>query len=749
MTVILREVDPAMTARPLILWGTDAPTGLLVGKFTAFAKERINNPDLLKVFKPENIGEFARDLSHEAASLRQSARAGNIFAEPGFVLICSAFSSDAEMGLDVLQKVSDIAREILPGDQSIILVVLLPPQTADEQTKVNTCRTFLKLEKLIGAIPFLSIAFVNQLTNDLEQSGTTDVNVGETIFELLFRQLIDHDLENIISRFGRRPFSSQYRMKGQKCFCSTSGFCRLIYHLEECIEYLEAKFQYELFHRGLKPGTDLSKRERKSIQEQSDRFVDDLTGEISQCLTEPGTILAVELKYPTEENTLQAQLSEITSSIQKTISLNEKKVEKEVSFLKDRIERNFLDFLPKSPRFLLSGELYLNILTKKGIFLPFQQKDDTLPCGIHLKHLKLESIQSFEICQSAGELTAGFEDKLKALDTGILSNDKEQKKLTEESYEIERRYNFLQRFLTRRGKYKTDKKRLEQKQKELKENHNASVESLEDLRKSLTRFIQFMDDVVLPHVLLVKVNQIFAEEVEKSIGVFCRYVSEIKKASEARWARARDKISLILEASNPTAETVLSRETLEIMYQRILDGRSFPDLVHDLFRFVPSENVAEVSYKSCSDLKDHYQSGFGPLLDRMKHFSHEEVKPALNWNILDIIEMGAGETPYQYLENKLNTSRQFLDFAPGHVSVVQQRGFMNEILAVKTDETIQRRLTSDYKHLFGENIHFIENKDISVIDITCLIFGFPIFAIHSLTDCQDRFQQVEEKVSAQ
>jgi len=115
---------------------------------------------------------------------------------------------------------------------------------------------------------------------------------------------------------------------------------------------------------------------------------------------------------------------------------------------------------------------------------------------------------------------------LKALDTGILSNDKEQKKLTEESYEIERRYNFLQRFLTRRGKYKTDKKRLEQKQKELKENHNASVESLEDLRKSLTRFIQFMDDVVLPHVLLVKVNQIFAEEVESPSAFFAGNVSE-------------------------------------------------------------------------------------------------------------------------------------------------------------------------------------------------------------------------------
>lgn len=747
-----RGADVTVPDRPLFLWGTDARAGLLVGEFAAFARKRTNKPDLLHIFEPKNTGDFDRELREFTASLRQSGREQGNFAEPAFVLMCAAFSPEAEKFPHVLQKVSQIAQELIPGDQSITLVALLPPPTSDEDEKQgeNTCRAFLMLEKCIDSIPFVNTAFVNQLPGNLGVSGTRSVDRDEILFELLFRQLIDADLKDLIGRYGRQPIHHRYRMSERNCFCSTSGACRLVYPVEECIEYLEARFQHDLYYQGLKPDRSaLGEEDRTAIQEVIDRFIKEITWELDNRLPQTGNCSLFQLKYPADGNTLQSQLSEITDFLQKTHLSAERKVEQETSFIKERMVRHFLDFMTKSPRYFRGVAWYANRLKGEKPFLRSEQKNDQGPSGVYLKHLKLESIQSLNLRESAEKLITGFDDKLKTLDFHIKSNDDDMKKVTKDSAEIEKKYRFFQKFLTKRGKFRREKDMIEKQQAQLQEQRNTNTKTLEDMQETLNQFILLLNNKIFPHVVRVKANRIFSKEVEKTTGAFFRFLSEAEDQIETRWAGAEDKISLILEGSKPMAETVLSQAKLETLYQQIIRRRPFRDLVDLFLRFFPAENSETLSYNGCLHLKDHYLRGVGSLLDRMTHFSIEEVRPLRNKNVLDIIEMEGNETPYQYLENRLGRIKKALDFSSGRVPVVKQRGFMNELLAVKTAASIQNRLTSNYGTLFGRETHFIDKEDPFSIDVTCLIFGFPFFAIHSLSDCEKYFQRPEEETSGQ
>jgi hypothetical protein len=94
---------------------------------------------------------------------------------------------------------------------------------------------------------------------------------------------------------------------------------------------------------------------------------------------------------------------------------------------------------------------------------------------------------------------------------------------------------------------------------------------------------------------------------------------------------------------------------------------------------------------------------------------------------------------YNYLKHVIEKTKKILDFSPGLLPLVEQSGNMNTVLVVKTDQEIKSRLKTDYSYLFEPGTQFIDNNDANLIDFTSLIFGFPAFVIHWLSECRELF----------
>lgn len=174
-----------------------------------------------------------------------------------------------------------------------------------------------------------------------------------------------------------------------------------------------------------------------------------------------------------------------------------------------------------------------------------------------------------------------------------------------------------------------------------------------------------------------------------------------------------------------------------------------PDLAKKSLEFFPpgsNSEIEKLSYYECWDIKDHYLADPRSLLDRMEGFAKKLFKPIQKKNVLDIIEVEGKEAAHDYLKDKIEKTGKFLDFAPGFIPSVQ--GKMNSILVVRTAKSIGKGLESKHQPLLGREPRFIDNKNDDVIDMTCLIFGFPAFLIHGLSECRERYGEMEEIDSA-
>jgi len=178
------------------------------------------------------------------------------------------------------------------------------------------------------------------------------------------------------------------------------------------------------------------------------------------------------------------------------------------------------------------------------------------------------------------------------------------------------------------------------------------------------------------------------------------------------------------------------------------------DLAKESLEFIPpgsdSDSYSEIeklSYHGCQDIKDHFLAGSGSLLDRMESFAKKLFKPIQKKNILDIIEVEGKGAAYKYLKHRIESTKKFLDFAPGFIPFVEEQGKINSILVVRTAKSIGKRLESEYqskdKSLLGREPRFIDNKNKDIIDMTCLIFGFPAFLVHGLSECRARYREME------
>jgi hypothetical protein len=634
----------------------------------------------------------------------------------------------------------------------------------------------------------------------------------DALFELIYRQILDHELEQSIQGIGTRAIENRDISAGMKCCYSTSGAYRLHYFQNECIQYLESRLQNEIFREGflnlesVKKDPDTLAR----LQMRADEFVSRLIETAQLEIPQFNLISESESGAPEEFDALKAQVAVIQErigSITERVSATTKSV---LAQKEETAEQEILDFLSTSPGYFAGAKLYGEIIEgtryAKGkaadaqapsgrrlfqnIFClgPLSQSIKDF-CKPYFQEYQIElsndlaeprdapwalnalneaskrilevpeewSVQAHFFHQSLESLVsnlAGDEINLDLVKRTIddlmskffmagkevydqINQNREQRQAAEDEIDaLENDMSFLAKSLTKRKEYRLKKQELLDTIGKLDRKCEVLLQKVVELRQF---FIRMINSVIFPHIGRAFVNQLVWEALGNSVKHLNSYLTEIKSFLEDRWRSACS----FTEFRTATAATVLNQERLNTLYQTILNSKEPTDYVQQVFEYIPQnlpdEEKKKLSYYAIRNLSDHYRGGAQTLLDRLKHFSRQQALPVSKMNLLDIIELEGKDRAHQYLKNTLENLEKFLDFSPGLIPLVQQDKRMYKKLVVRSDKQINNRLASDYQHLFSSETLFIENDDTHLIDFTSLIFGFPAFIIHGLSECRELF----------
>jgi hypothetical protein len=325
------------------------------------------------VFEPQ---QFAiPELRQLLALLREAAKAHDIAAEPAVILLVTTFAPEAEDVLEVLAQVSRTLEVALPGSQAITLVVLLPPAIADDAEKVRTFEFFLRLETVLGEIPFLNIVFVNQLSMDLYTQQDAPETADTEICEVLYRQLLDSDLKRTIQEIGYAAVRNRLMVAHRKCCYSTLGVYQLIYLAAEGLEHLTARFQYELFHQGLMNVSAVTESQLSSLQARADAFVQRQIDTLTEQMPASPDVVAESFGWSPDVAIMRQELRAFNEEVRRVVNHGTRQVDALMRSLEGCAQQELLAFFPaESPAYLAGVWWYVKAL--EGSRLVIQAGED-------------------------------------------------------------------------------------------------------------------------------------------------------------------------------------------------------------------------------------------------------------------------------------------------------------------------------------------------------------------------------------
>ena len=289
-------------------------------------------------------------------------------------------------------------------------------------------------------------------------------------------------------------------------------------------------------------------------------------------------------------------------------------------------------------------------------------------------------------------------------------------------------YGWLRRRVTRRAEYRERRRQLESLSQEM-DGLTMAWNQTHQL------FAALVNEVILPYWCRTKINRKFQDEMDQAARDFSEFVATISHEVGKNW----DQAEVITEYRTPTKGTVLTRSKLDTLYQGALNGKSMAQLSKETLAFLPEAGLEALpeglSYQACRNLGDHYLASPRTLLDRMADYSIALFDPIGRLETLDIVELNGKDEAFEYLQDTVEKTRRFLGFSAGMIPMVKDPQVMKTIFVVRAAHGRQSRLATQYGHLFQPQCVNLNGEDPRIIDLTCLIFGFPAFVIHVLDEC--------------
>jgi len=825
-----------MTIRPLLFWGLDLHAAGFARDFVGHLKRTVPEMDGFRTFEPTGNNPLEEFEKHILELREDLSSTHNLTHEPGVVLLSAAFASGAQGNLALLKGIGEILDRALPGDQAITLGVLFPPQTAERQDKLETFKFFLRLEEIAWDVSHLKTVFVNQFYSDLYEkySSNEDSSGNETseqinlnaFVELLHRELIDPDLQDSIKGIGQMAIGNQNLVLGRKCCYATTGVYKLIYLQKECLKYLKARFQKEIFNNELYNLDFIlkNKKKLKAIQDRADQFIQTQVKKFLSVIPAPEPVALSATDQWVDMETLYKVVSELEKDVSSVTLRVRTKCEKELISIKEIVEQEFINFMGEGIGYFAGPKMYADALMGTRFFSDSEEKAE-LPSGIEMfekmvcidafvdswtkffqPHLetafsRLELllaekqdtdstfswlVRSMELTSSrirkidAGkdsdlyflfqiidatlshlrkrvfdvdsgtslthEIMLKFRQGFHELDSIIQENRKRREEAEEEGRRLRKEYGLLKRFISKSVRNEFNRREGQGKKliKTLDIDYELYVQASQNMRAFL---IDVVNCVVVSNNVRSLFCQTFNEAVQKICQTYYGFVGQIESSIQDQWVLG----SQVTQYTKRTATTILNNVRLDLLYEVFLQGKKLYELAEELFLFFPSDltksEMEELSYYGCKDPKDHYREGTDSLIHRMADCSDELCTPVKKMSIMDVISIEGREKAHEYLKENLENTKKFLDFSQGLLPLVEQHRMMNSLLVIKSADSVNNRLASDHGSIFGSDAHFVDNSDPEIIDITRLVFGFPAFLIHGLSECRDIFHKSENIAS--
>ena len=366
-----------MAIRPLLIWGLDKTADKILKDF------RLLDASVCKKFVPETENPL-REFKETIINFRDLVKSLKNFREPGVVLFLSSFIDESIGYFDFIKKISQTIKVTLPGSQSISLIIFFPHQTADDQKKLNTYKFFLQMENWVWDIPFLDIVFVNQLPKEMHDYLKEEANPESALYKLLYCQLQDMDLNPVIEGFGYPSIRNRDTDRGRKFIYSTTGSYQLIYYADECMKYLKARLQKEIFER-IFFQLELIEKDKKClelIQKRSDQFVENrIENSESKILKLEKVSTTVSGQAPMDDAApdwvykFKKEVKEATAKIESDSAEWTDK-------FKDIVNEEFQGFLNEAPGYLAGARFFVDSLC--GRQLVPGKEDESILSGVKL-----------------------------------------------------------------------------------------------------------------------------------------------------------------------------------------------------------------------------------------------------------------------------------------------------------------------------------------------------------------------------
>ncbi|MFO1431903.1 MAG: hypothetical protein U1F76_17485 [Candidatus Competibacteraceae bacterium] len=741
---------------PLLLGGLDETGRFLAERFMAMLQLCPNVGGHIQLYRPlpTSTGETPEPLSRWS----QEALAQGQPFEVEIALLLAGWQF-AAADVDAIRQLDRLLTVAAPTRSVLTLIVLLP--ALDKQALHAQARNDLPaIEQLMASSIALGRILVFPTTASASQADT-----GE-LMEDLFRALIDAEIVELLHdhlcRSGGQSTVDTPPVYG------TLTVQRLCSRQTALLEYLEARFQQDLFWRGLMNFNRLSAAVRKTLQARAQKSLQECAAGFTEHyhrFPEVVANLPGAAPNPAEAQRIQALFeAEFTTATQQI----ETGLNSYFTALEQQLQEEFATVLEENPVGLAGGRYYLEALTTglQTIREEFCRKPLQTGVASYYEARLEKLIASFRLpVNSAGRQPAtAVRTLIASLHTAVSHStavdhiparflasswDQLEAYLLQEAPSVadaqELLFTSCALFLAKVIPVAEQLQSIQRRrQKILREpassissstswvrrllprthsdkNQQALQNSLHTLEQEQAQFqgvyanlyrfyLGLVSEWLWPQVVRVLIVEGFSRRLHILALEFTTFWAGAGAICTERLRDADDR----LESTDPATAPIIGRVQLDKLYAVTIGATEWSEYVARALSFQPG--ALAPSSASTTTLWDHFQDGSARLLKRLTEFTAIRFASLSTRDVLELLELD-GIGPAREL------FQQTLSRAQSRQPTLTSPTAVRRINLLRGTPRILSELEYRYGDLFGPDTYYLEYDEPHVIDLTVVTIG--------------------------
>jgi len=735
------------------------------------------------LFGPPAVAEFRARL----AVLRDELRSrGSEFLSVRMGVVACGWAAGAAGFEEQLRQIQTALKEIFPGLASCSVAILLPPETATAEELAETASLLDSLEAALWETLTPDAVYLHQAPISLYRDPEAgDAAVG-VVLDALSMQFCESGIHHLTIAASRNVIDSRVRLEDAKCCYASAGRVRLFWPKRAVLEHLQARFELDVFTLGLL-GEPPQEDELEAIRARAENFFAPLAGEWAGRFPATIPVSTAALDHPLPEAQTGGALTGFERTVEQALDRQrhlldgcptalDGPVREEVRRLLAsgadgiRAARLFLDALEAATgggafdRFetmvfrtpigdagsrLFAGRLP-DVLSECGVGPAPAQRDDEPVLAWLKRALAATSEALLRSDSPAGRLFVSafgawiaflgaprrgseaaretLRAVLSAFFTGsadcarrLKANAEATSAAAAEFRLLPSRYGLAGRLLTRHAAYVAERQRLQKTMKELAQEQTA-------IQAQFARMRGFLDDllsgVLLPGWLRARVCAQWWNHLEAVRSEFRAFVAKLDDTLRAAFAATVGPSGL----REIACEDLANEARQQKLFDRMTRLESYRRHTAALLALSPGS-----SYKSCLNLRDHYDAGAETLLRRIGDYASSRVDAIRPYTVLDVLEILGKEDAMATLKNWGQRAREFVDLVPATRQGLVAAGGMNGLNIAWSAAAVLVGLAEHYQDAFRPGcLETVNQETPDDIRMGAFLFGLPAQAIRRL-----------------